>query len=134
MPLFYYRGAVYLVNFLRYEAPRKEVPKYAVCLQQGKIVTSRDTFTAVIMNSCKDNKEPRLPPWSVYVSPGDSQTEFGAVVNCSEIHTIPKDDIIDQAYTLPANILERIDRALAFGIGLSTIEQIEERMRKQRKE
>jgi len=60
MPLFYYRGGVYLVRFLGFESPRTEMQKYAVCLQQGTLVEKRQTFAAVIMNSCKNNRQPRL--------------------------------------------------------------------------
>ena len=130
MPLFYLRGAVYRVKFRRFEEPRTEVTKYLVCLQQGKLVERRDTFTAVVMNSCKDNKTPALFPWSVYASPADTQTEYGAIINCSEIHTIPKGDVLDLAYTLPSEIITKIDRALAWGIGIVSIEAAEAEARR----
>lgn len=92
----------------------------------------KETFTAVVMNSCKDNRQPKLFPWSVYASPADSHTEYGAIINCGEIHTILKSDIIDLAYTLPPEVVTKIDGALAWGIGLVSVEAAEaEMMRRQ---
>ncbi len=133
MPLFYARGSAYLVNFYRCEKPRLETPKYVVCLQQGKIVTNRDTFTAVAMNTCKDNNPPPQFPWSIYVPPTVCKTEFGAIVNCSEIHTILKEEVIEYAYTLPDEIIKKVDRGLMYAIGLATLEELQQRYLEQKK-
>lgn len=128
VPLFLMRGQVYRVHF-EADDPGREgmIQKYFLCLQEGSIVHNRQQFVGVLLTTCKDNNKPRTYPWTVYVSPAESGTEFGVLVNCSQIHAVPKSDIIEPAYRLDNATMEKVNRALQFGIGTIKVEDIKKK-------
>lgn len=74
------------------------------------------------MTTCKNNDKPRVYPWSVYVSPSESHTEFGIITECSQIYTVPKVDVIEYAYNLSPDTMRKVDQALQFGIGVVNVD------------
>lgn len=123
--LLYIRGAVYKIRFESDDPTRSPfITKYALCLQQGRILQNRHSFVGVLLTTCKDSNKPRLFPWTVYISPAESKTEFGTLINCGEIHTFPKEDVIEFAYALEADSMIKVNEALQFGIGTLDIETL----------
>jgi mRNA-degrading endonuclease toxin of MazEF toxin-antitoxin module len=125
MPLFFKRGAVYLVEFVPPDEPSKPIQKFALCLQEGKIVDFANSFVAVILTTIKENKEVKDYPWQVILSPEESQTEHGAIIICNQIHTIPKENIRGHKYTLSDATMEEVNEKLMLGIGVAKIEDLE---------
>lgn len=76
------------------------------------------------MTTCKNNDKPRVYPWSVYVSPSESHTEFGIITECSQIYTVPKVDVIEYAYNLSPDTMRKVDQALQFGIGVVNVDEL----------
>ena len=125
IPLFYLRGSVYLVKYIGFKNPDEEILKFAVCLQQGSIVEKRRRFVGILTTSCKDNSQPKEFPWTVYISPAESHAEFGVIANCGEIHTFLTKDVVDgPKYTLSPDTMQKIDKALQFGVGWLNIEEL----------
>jgi len=127
-PPFLRRGAVVVISFPSDDPARSEfIDKYALCLQEGKILVNRPTFTAVLLTTCKDNNPPRIYAWNVYVSPAESRTQFGCVIDCGQIHTIPKADIKSYAYFLESATMEKVNTALQFGTGILRVEDLKKK-------
>jgi hypothetical protein len=127
-PLFVFRGYVYKILFEPDDPLRQGqglIPKYALCLQEGAI-TNNKQFTGVLLTTCKDNNEPRLFKWNVYVSPNESGTKFGAIINCSKIYTFTFADIMerDTAYRLLSETMDKVDERIMFGVGLLKLEDL----------
>jgi mRNA-degrading endonuclease toxin of MazEF toxin-antitoxin module len=127
---FFLRGAVFVIKFEPDDPDRSGViKKYVLCLQEGRIVQNRDRFTGVLLTTCKDNSEPKKYAWNIYISPSESKTKFGALIDCSQIHTIPQEDIIEYAYKLEDETMKKVNRALQFGIGAMKIEDLKDQFR-----
>ena len=123
-PLFHLRGTVYVIKFPSDESPGQIINKYVICLQGGRILKDRRSFVGALLTTCKTNDAPRVPPWKVYVSPAESQTEYGAVVDCGQVYTIPMADVLDTAYGLSTETMQKVDRALMYGVGILKVEDI----------
>jgi hypothetical protein len=54
----------------------------------------------------------------------ESRTEFGVIIECSQIYTVPKADVIEHAYSLSAETMTKVDQALQFGIGIVNVEDL----------
>jgi mRNA-degrading endonuclease toxin of MazEF toxin-antitoxin module len=121
-PLFYLRGTVYRVKFPSDEKPGQLIDKFALCLQEGRILQNRVGFVGILLTTCKNNDAPRVPAWKVYISPGESRTEFGVLADCGQIYTVPISDVLDTAYTLSPETMKKIDHALQFGVGILRVE------------
>ena len=103
-----------------------------MCLQQGSIVEKRRRFVGILTTSCKDNNPPKEFPWTVYISPAESRSTFGVIANCGEIHTfLTKDVISGPKYSLSPETMEKIDKALQFGVGWLNIEELRKQQRGQ---
>ncbi len=126
-PLFYQRGSVYVVKFPSDQYPGELINKYALSLQEGEILKNRRTFVGILLTTCKSNEPPRIRPWNVYVSPAESHTEFGVIVDCGQVYTFRMADVIDYAYTLEAGTMEKVDRALAYGVGFVRVEDLKKK-------
>jgi len=123
--VFYIRGAVFLVKFVPPDQPSKPIQKYVLCLQEGKIVENVNSFVAVVITTIKEKKEIKDYPWQVILSPQESRTEHGAIIICNQIHTIPKDNIIEHKYTLSDATMKEVNAKLMLGIGIAKIEDLE---------
>lgn len=121
-PLFYLRGTVYVIKFPSDENPGQIINKYLLCLQGGRILKDRRSFVGVLLTTCKTNEAPRVPPWTMYVSPAESHTEYGVIVDCGQVYTIPMADVVDTAYALCTETMQKVDRALMFGVGILKVE------------
>jgi hypothetical protein len=132
-PLFYVRGAVYLVKFVGFEK-QEEILKFSVCLQQGDIVEKRRRFVGILTTSCKDNSQPKLFPWTVYISPDESKSHFGVIANCGEIHTFLTSEVVDgPKYYICEETMKKIDDALQFGVGWSNVEDLKKKLHADKK-
>jgi len=129
-PLFYMRGWVYLVKFPSDESPGQLINKYALCLQEGRLLQNRTSFVGVLLPTCKTNEPPRVPPWKVYVSPAESRTEFGVLVDCGQMYTFPMGDVIDTAYTATSDTMEKVNQGLLFGVGILKVEDLKRKQDK----
>jgi len=124
-PLLFVRGNVYLINFDSDDPARNPIiEKFCLCLQQGSIIHNRPFFVGVLLTTCKTSNSPRLFPWTVYVPPAESRTEFGVIIECSQIYTVPKPDVIQYAYNLSVDTMAKVDQALQFGIGVVNVEDL----------
>ena len=125
MPFFFKRGSVFKVKFIPPDRPDQPIEKFVVCLQEGKIVAKTSSFVGLILTTLKPDKPRRKYPWEVLVSPNESRTQHGVAIICNQIHTIPKDWIIDYAYDLSVATMEEVDQKVLFGVGLVKIEELE---------
>jgi len=123
-PLIYLRGAVYRIRFPSDDTPGTMITKYALCLQEGRILQNRHSFVGVLLTTCKTNDPPRIPAWKVYVSPVESSTEFGAIVDCGQVYTFPMIDVFEYQYTLQPDTIGKVNEAIAYGVGLIKVEDI----------
>jgi mRNA-degrading endonuclease toxin of MazEF toxin-antitoxin module len=125
VPLIFVRGSIYRIRFESDDHKRAPIiEKYCLCLQQGSIIHNRSFFVGALLTTCKDNSKPRTFQWSVYISPSESRTEFGVLVDCSQLYTIPKADVIKFEYSLDPETMEKVDQALQFGIGVLRVEDL----------
>lgn len=125
MPIFFKRGCVYLVEFIPPDDPQNPIEKFVLCLQEGKIVDNANSFVGVILTSIKKDKEPKAYPWQVILSPEESRTEGGAIIICNQIHTIPKDWVIEYKYSLSDATMKEVDQKLLLSVGIVKIEDME---------
>ena len=89
--LVFKRGWVYEV-FLRFEETYTEQQKkMAVCLQEDEMCSAWTHVNFARTHSFKDNKKPLLFSWDVFVSPEDSDSEFGIKIVCNEIWSVDKE-------------------------------------------
>lgn len=125
MPIFFKRGCVYLTELYPPDDPQNPISKFVLCLQEGKIVDNANSFVGVILTSIKKDKKPKSYPWQVILSPEESKTEEGAVIICNQIHTIPKDRVIEYKYFLSDATMREVDQKLMLGVGIVKIEDLE---------
>ena len=125
MPIFFKRGCVYLVEFIPPDDPQNPMEKFVLCLQEGKIVDNANSFVGVVLTSIKKDKKPKRYPWQVMVSPEESRTEWGAIIICHQIHTIPKDRVVEHKYVLSDATMKAVDEKLLLGVGMVKIEDLE---------
>lgn len=123
MQRFFKRGFVFKIKFVPPNDPAKSIDKFVVCLQEGKIVEKSADFTAALITTKKVDK---IRPWEVYLSPQECRSSDGAKVQCNKIHTIPKEWIEKNAYTLSDATMEEVDQKLMLGVGLVKYEDLEE--------
>ena len=124
-PLLFIRGSVYRIKFAGDDPTRTPIiEKYCLCLQQGSIIHHRHFFVGVVLTTCKNTDKPRLYPWSVYVSPSESRAQFGVLIECSQVYTIPKADVIEHAYNISADTMAKVNQALQFGVGIVNVEDL----------
>lgn len=123
--LLFLRGRVYRIKFPSDDPTRSDIiTKYCLCLQQGSIIHNRHFFVGVLLTTCKNKDKPRMYQWSVYLSPAESHTELGVLIDCSQIYTIPTADVLDSSYGLDAGTMAKVDQALQFGIGVVSVEDL----------
>jgi len=112
------RGYVYEI-MLRFESNIAEPQrKMGVCLQDQEICEEWDHCNFARSHSFKDNKRPLLHSWNVFVSPEESQSEFGIKIICNEIYSVEKNNILREAYKLPHEKIKEMDRKLLVALGL----------------
>lgn len=119
------RGDVYLIQFPLPDQPGKTITKYAVNLQEGRIIAKSPTMVCVMITTFKTADPGRLYPTDVVLSPQESGTRYGAKVICNQIHTVAKSMIIDFGYRLSAETMREIDESLLLGVGIIKIEDLE---------
>jgi mRNA-degrading endonuclease toxin of MazEF toxin-antitoxin module len=119
------RGSVYLIRFPLPDQPGRTIHKFAVCLQEGRIVENSPTFTCVLINTFKSQRFPSLSLTDVYLLPEECGVPFGARVICDQIHTVHKSMVIEYRYRLSEGTMREIDQRLLLGIGLVKIEELE---------
>lgn len=56
--------------------------------------------------------------WEVAVAKGTAGLRLASVVKCGEVYTLRKEQLEGPAATLSAEIMSRVDRALAVALGL----------------
>ena len=123
MPLFYKRGAVFRIQFY---PPMDSTPpfvKYAVCLQEGRIVERSNAFVGILLTS---QHLDRLTKTDVFISPEESQSANGVKAQCNQIYTFRKEQVLEYAYTLSGTIMTEINFKLLFGIGVEKIEDFDD--------
>jgi mRNA-degrading endonuclease toxin of MazEF toxin-antitoxin module len=119
------RGDVYLIKFPVPDQPGKTITKYAVNLQEGKIIAKAPTMVCVMITTFKSSDKGRLYPTDVVLTPEESRTKYGAKVICNQIHTVAKSMIIDFKYRLSPETMCEIDERLLLGVGIVKIEDLE---------
>jgi hypothetical protein len=116
-PLVLKRGWVYEI-LLRFEATYTEQQrKRGVCLQDDELCSAWNHANFARTHSFKDNKQPLLFPWDVFVPPSDSKTEFGIKIICNEIWNVEKKNIIRELYRLKDDKIKELDRKLVIALG-----------------
>jgi mRNA-degrading endonuclease toxin of MazEF toxin-antitoxin module len=101
------RGNVYLVSFSL--ADGSVIDKFALCLQEGKVVSNSPSFVGVLTTT--EGLE-RKYPWEVRVAADESQSEHGIRVLCGQVFTFPKVTVQKFAYRLSATTMREVDKAL----------------------
>ncbi|MGA9363206.1 MAG: hypothetical protein WBW16_02445 [Bacteroidota bacterium] len=112
------RGWVY--EFLiRFEPDyQNERKKFGVCLQDDKIAKDWDAIMFARTHSYKDAKLPVHYEWDVYVSPQDSNSEFGVKIVCNELLRIKKSKVCRMVYELPRRKVEEMNAKLWWALGM----------------
>jgi len=123
MPFPFKRGDVYLVRFPLPDQPSTTIEKFAVNLQEGRIIDNAPTMVCVLITTLKEPGPGRLYPTDVLLTPEESRTRFGKVL-CNQIHTVHKSMVIAHKYTLSLETMRKIDERLLLGIGLVKWEDI----------
>lgn len=118
------RGDVYLIKLPLPDKIGHTLEKFAINLQEGKIIAQAPTFVCVIITTLKSSKSPKLYPTDLLLAPKESKTKFGAKVICNQIHTLHKSLIIDYKYHLSSETMRKIDERLLLGIGIIKIEDL----------
>jgi len=104
---------------IRYEdKPLTEVTKCGVCLQDDLLSKDWDCVTFARTHSFKDNTQPKLYQWDVWVDPTSSHSKFGIKVICKEIYTIKKMKVDKLLYELPETKVREINGKLLWSIGM----------------
>jgi len=119
------RGDVYLIQFPLPDQPGKTITKYAMNLQEGKIIAQSPTMVCVMITTFKSADRGRLYPTDVVLNPAESGTKYGAKVICNQIHTVTKTMIVDFKYHLSPETMREIDERLLLGVGIVRIEDLE---------
>ena len=116
-PIFFIRGAVFIIEITPYDPNRPEnnIPKYALNLQEGKVVENADTFVCLLLTTEKSKLKKKYP-WDVFLTPQESKTQEGAKICCNQVYTIKKDCIKDYAYTLSEPTMKEVDEKLILGL------------------
>lgn len=125
MPLFFRRGAVYLVRFTPPGEPSRVLEKYFVCLQEGRLFERAPDFVGVRITTLREHETRKAYPTHVFLTPEESHTQFGAKVICEWIHTIPKADVIDYAYSLTEATMREIEERLLIALCMEKYEGVE---------
>ncbi len=112
------RGGVYLVNF-RPQDHNARFRKFILCLQEGEMVRNTNWFVGIALTTRRLEKH---HPADVRISKEENATNRDAKAICSQIHTIPKRNIIELKYVLSQSTMDEIDQKLLFGIGLVPLE------------
>ncbi len=126
MPLFFARGSVYKVRFIPPGEPTRILEKYFVCLQEGRLFERATEFVGVRITSLKEDERRKRYPTHVFLTPKESHAKFGAKVICEWIHTIPKDNVIEYAYTLTEATMREIEERLLIALGMERYEAVEQ--------
>ena len=119
------RGDVYLIQFPLPDQPGKTITKYAVNLQEWRIIAQSPTMVCVMITTFKSADRGKLYPTDVVLSPAESGTKYGAKVICNQIHTVTKTMIVDFKYRLSPETMREIDERLLLGVGIVKIEDLE---------
>lgn len=125
MPIFFRRGGVYKVRFTPPNEPSRVLEKYFVCLQEGRLFQPATEFVGVRITTLRERERRRKYPTHVFLTPEESQTQFGAKVICEWIHTIAKDNVIDYAYSLTEATMRDIDDRLIIALCMEKYEEVE---------
>jgi mRNA-degrading endonuclease toxin of MazEF toxin-antitoxin module len=114
---FFARGIVFKVEFPADDPAKKDknIPKYALNLQEGKIVDKRDYFVCVLLTTNID----KLRVTDVLLTQeeaGLEDTDDRAKVCCESIYTLPKSIIAEPAYTLSESTMREVDKKLLISL------------------
>lgn len=124
-PLLYVRGSVYRINFPSDDPKRNTIiEKLCLCLQQGSIINHRPSILGALTTTCKNNDKPRTYPWNVYVSPAESHTDYGVLIDLSQLYTIAKSEVLEYVYALDPSTMDKVNQALQFGTGVLNVEDL----------
>ena len=115
------RGDVYTAHFNPPDKPQKTISKYVVILQEGMIVEHSSTVVCVNMTTKHLDD---VYPWDVFVDPQESCTTDGAKIICSQLHSIPKDNLRSYKYSLKPETMQEVDRGILLGTGIFKYEDI----------
>lgn len=125
MPLFWVRGGVYKVRFTPPGEPSRVLEKYFVCLQEGRLFQRATEFVGVRITTLREQERRKAYPTHVFLTPEESHTQFGAKVICEWIHTIPKANVIDYAYSLTEATMQEIEERLLIALCMEKYEEVE---------
>lgn len=110
------RGEVYLaeINFVGEDATTKH-KKFVVILQSGKTFSNSDTVPVLVLTT---KHLDRMYSTDVFVPPQECGVTKGAKILANQPHTILKAQLIQWKYTLSETTIEKMNVALAVGVGL----------------
>lgn len=92
------------------------IEKYAVILQEGTYFLNYESVCVVLLTTTPPR---RARPTDVCI-PSDEHTAEGHVwASCGQVWTIPVDDLAGYMYVLSSDTMDRIDVALAVGLGMT---------------
>lgn len=115
------RGDVYIAKFNPPDDPKQVIDKYVVVLQEGMIV--ENSATVVCVNLTTRHLDD-VYPWDVLIDPGESRSVAGAKVICSQLHSIPKDNLMNYKYSLRPETMNAVNQGLLLGTGIFKYESI----------
>jgi mRNA-degrading endonuclease toxin of MazEF toxin-antitoxin module len=101
----------------------------AASKRRPMLVVSDDAFNAndrypkvMVVHLTSVERQGREFAWEVALPKGTAGLRRASVVKCGEVYTLWKEQLQGPAATLPAPILQRVDRALAVALGLPLVE------------
>lgn len=92
------------------------IRKFGVILQEGDYFRNHETVCVVLLTTV-----PRRSPRRTDVRiPPDEHGEADKVVwaICHEVYPVPVEDLMEYRYSLSADTMRQIDRALVIGLGM----------------
>jgi mRNA-degrading endonuclease toxin of MazEF toxin-antitoxin module len=110
-----FRGHVWLAKVDSGEKPGTKIEEHVVLLQQGKYFAGYESVTVVLLTTTP-MKRSYMTDVVVPRSESGSAEDVRAI--CGQVHTIPADRLVKYRYALSAETMQKIDEALAYGIGL----------------
>jgi len=110
------RGDVYLaeINYVGHDENLKHL-KFVVILQSGKLFTNSDTVSVLVLTT---KHLDRMYHTDVFVAAKECGAAKGAKILANQPHTILKSQLVQWKYTLSETTIEKMNVALAVGVGL----------------
>ena len=109
------RGHVWRIQYQPWNDPHTTITKFALILQEGRYFQNYESVCVVLLTTVAPRRQYRTDVAIPRQDHGQSKDVWAI---CGQVHTLPVDTLLDYAYQLSEQTMERIDEALMYGLGL----------------